>query len=362
MKSWKIDRLGGKLSFVDVPLPEVRPGSVLVRVESQALMSYLKPYVEGKLPAYRAPEDFTPGGNAIGTVEALGDDVWHLKKGQRVVTSSHLVARENVQEPGQILVGVTSPGGIGDALQSSWKDGTLAEYVLLPAQVVTPIEGLDHYEIPQLGAITRCIVPFGGLTRGRLQAGETVVVNGASGAYGSAATLVALAMGASRVVAAGRSKETLDRLAKAGGDRVFPVVLTGDVAKDTEALRDAANGGAHLAFDQVGNAKDPNSTLAALGSLYRWGRIVLMGSSAVPIPINYLQMMFNNWEIIGNFMHPQGAYLPLLSLVRSGQLDLSPIKAKVFSLPELEPAIEYASKAGSLEITVVTSNLASLNG
>ena len=73
-------------------------------------------------------------------------------------------------------------------------------------------------------------------------------------------------------------------------------------------------------------------------------------------------MMFNNWEIIGNFMHPQGAYLPLLSLVRSGQLDLSPIKAKVFSLPELEPAMEYASKAGSLEITVVTSNLASLNG
>jgi len=102
MKSWKIDRLGGKLSFVDVPIPEVRPGSVLVRVQSQALMSYLKPYVEGKLPAYRAPEDFTPGGNAIGTVEAVGADVWHLKKGQRVVTSSYLVARENVAPPSLI--------------------------------------------------------------------------------------------------------------------------------------------------------------------------------------------------------------------------------------------------------------------
>jgi len=181
-------------------------------------------------------------------------------------------------------------------------------------------------------------------------------VNGASGAYGSAATLVALAMGASRVVAAGRSKDTLDKLAKVGGERVIPVVLTGDVTKDTEALRGAANGGAQLAFDQVGNAKDPNSTLAALGCLYRWGRIVLMGSSAVPIPINYLQMMFNNWEIIGNFMHPQGAYLPLLSLVRSGQLDLKPIQPKVFSLPDLEPAMEYAGKAGSLELTVVTSS------
>ena len=68
MKTCKIDRLGGKLSYVDVPVPDVRPGSVLVRVHSQSLMSYLKPYAEGKLPAYRAPENFVPGGNAIGTV------------------------------------------------------------------------------------------------------------------------------------------------------------------------------------------------------------------------------------------------------------------------------------------------------
>jgi hypothetical protein len=42
MKAWKIERLGGKLSFVEAPIPEVRPGSVLIRVEAQSLMSYLK--------------------------------------------------------------------------------------------------------------------------------------------------------------------------------------------------------------------------------------------------------------------------------------------------------------------------------
>ena len=355
MKTWKIDRLGGKLSYVDVPVPDVRPGSVLVRVESQSLMSYLKPYVEGKLPAYRAPENFVPGGNAIGTVEAVGKDVWHLTKGQRVVTSSHLVAGENVQEPGQILIGVTSPGGVGDALQHSWKDGTLAEFVLLPAETITPIEGLDDYSLPQLTAITRCVVPFGGLVRGRLRAGETVIVNGASGAYGSAAVLVALAMGAARVVALGRKRKTLDELARAGGSRVVPVVGEGDVEKDIAALRSGAGGGAHLAFDMVGNAKDPNSTLAALGSLHRWGRLVLMGSITAVLPIDSLMMMFNNLEIVGNFMYAQNAYLPLLALVRSGQLDMSPIKPKEFKLPELEQAMEYASTAHNLELVVVTS-------
>lgn len=354
MQAWQIDQLGGQLSWVDVPVPEVRPGSVLIHVETQSVMSYLEPYVAGRLPAYRAPRDFIPGGNAIGTVAAVGTDVWHLRKGQRVVMSSHLVAQENVAEPGQILIGVTSPGGVGDALQAAWKDGTLAEYALVPAQTLTPIEGLDHIELPQLTAITRCVVPFGGLLRGRLVAGETLIVNGATGAYGSAAVLVALAMGAVRIVAAGRNKECLSRLAQHGGGRVVPVALSGNVEADTAALRTASDGGAQMALDMVGNAKDPNSTLAALGALRRWGRCVFMGSATVPIPVNYLLMMFNNLEIIGNFMYPQGAYLPLLALVRSGQLDLSPIRPVVFPLAQLHSAMQYAKDADSLEIVVMS--------
>lgn len=182
--------------------------------------------------------------------------------------------------------------------------------------------------------ITRCIVPFGGLVRGRLKAGETVIVNGATGAHGSAAVLVALAMGAARVVAAGRNEEVLESLAKAGGPRVVPVQLAGDIAKDAVALRLACDGGAHLAFDIVGEAKDPNSTLAALGSLYRRGRLVLMGSTTAPVPINYMLTMFNSLEIIGNFMYPHDAYLPLPALLHSGQLDMSAIIPKVFSLTD----------------------------
>ena len=358
MKAWKIDRLGGKLRYMDTPTPEVRPGSVLIRVETQSLMSYLKAYLEGELDAYRAPEDFIPGGNALGVIEEVGADVWSLKKGQRVVASSHLIARENVEEPGQFLIGVTSPGGIGDALQNSWKDGTLAEYALFPAQTVTPIEGLDDYSLQQLTGITRCVVPYGGLVRGRLAPGETVIINGATGAYGSAAVLVALGMGACRVIAAGRDKATLAEIANAGGSRVSPVVLSGDVERDVAALREAGGGGAHLAFDMVGNAKDPNSTLAALRALYRGGRIVLMGSSAAPVPINYTQVMFNNLEIIGNFMHAQNAYLPLLALIRSGQLDMTPIQTKVFSLSELKTAMEYAATAKALELAVISNTIA----
>ena len=109
MKAWQLERLGGELRFNNVRTPEPRPGSALVRIEASALMSYLKAYVEGKLPIYNPPPGpFTIGTNGIGVIEAVGRDVWHLKPGQRVVLSSHFVASENVEDPAQILIGLTS--------------------------------------------------------------------------------------------------------------------------------------------------------------------------------------------------------------------------------------------------------------
>ena len=90
-----------------VVLDLVMPG--LDGIEASALMSYLKAYVEGKLPVYNPPPGpFTIGTNGVGVVEAVGRDVWHLKPGQRVVLSSHFVAAENVEDPAQILIGLTS--------------------------------------------------------------------------------------------------------------------------------------------------------------------------------------------------------------------------------------------------------------
>jgi alcohol dehydrogenase len=42
MKAWRLERLGGDLSLKDVPVPEARPGGVLVRIQASSLMSYLK--------------------------------------------------------------------------------------------------------------------------------------------------------------------------------------------------------------------------------------------------------------------------------------------------------------------------------
>ena len=352
MKAWRLEKLGGHLALTDVPVPEPRPGSVLVKVEASALMSYLKAYVEGRLPFYNPPaKPFTIGTNAIGIVEAVGRDVWSLEQGQRVVVSSHFVARENVDDPAQVLIGLTAGAGSAGML-ADWPDGTLAEYALAPVEAVTPLHGLDGRDAAGLAAISRFIVPFGGLLRGRLEAGETLAVNGATGAYGTAAVLLGVAMGAGRIIAAGRSRDALAAVAQAAGPRVAPVALIGEAAADAEAIRDASGGGAHIAFDMVGNAADPRSTLAALTSLRRGGRLVLMGSMTVDLPIPYTQVMLNNWEILGQFMYPASAYRRLVDLVRAGLLDLAAIRPTVFPLTALREAMEAAAGAGNLEVVV----------
>jgi alcohol dehydrogenase len=352
MKAWRLDRLGGTLRFEDAPIPEARPGGIVVRIEASALMSYLKAYVEGRLPIYSPPDGpFTPGGNAIGIVHAIGPEVYHVKVGQRVVISSHVVANENVLEPAQFLLGITA-GPPGKSLQADWRDGTLAEYALVPKSCVTPIDALDAFSAAELAVLPRFAVPYGGMLRGRLAAGETIVVTGATGAYGSAAVLLSLALGAGRVVAAGRNQPALEALAQLGGSRVAAVALSGDVEADAKALRAAAGGGAQMGFDIVGGAQDPNASLATLKSLRRGGRLVLMGSMTVPLPISYLDVMLNNLEIIGQFMYPGDTFMRLIDLARAGLLDLGAIRVRSFDLEALPEAMEAAATADALECVV----------
>jgi alcohol dehydrogenase len=354
MKAWQLDGLGGKLTFEDVPLPEIRPGSVLVRIQASPLLSYLKDYVEGRLTFYRPPTGkFIPGTNGVGIIEKVGRDVWHLQPGQRVVFSPRFMAAENVSDPAQILIGLTAFGEGSAAVQADWRDGSLAEYALAPVTTITPADGLKAIDAAQLAVLNRFIVPFGGMLRGRLAVGETLVVNGASGAYGSAAVLLGIAMGAGRVIAVGRNQPALEAVANAGGVRVMPVHLTGDIATDAATIRRAAGGPADMAFDMVGRANDASATLASLHSLRRGGRLVLMGSMTAPLLLSYSDILWNDWEIIGQFMYPADAYRRLLDLVRAGLLNLSAIRPVIFKLDALLEAMETAATANNLECVVV---------
>ena len=362
MRAWRALE-NGRLELQDLPTPRPAAGGVVARMQAASMLSYLRHVLDGSLAYDTPPRPFTPGTNGIGVVEAVGEGVYHLKPGQRIVLDPHLVAHERVAEPAQILIGLTGmrsseaggPHAPTKALQAAWPDGTYAEMVHMPATVATPLPAaLDALPAAKLAAIAKFAVPYGGLLRMNLQAGETIVVNGATGYFGGAGAMLALALGAGRVVAAGRDAKALDDLAGAAGPRLVPVVLTGEVGRDVDALRAVAAGGADCALDLVGRAESAGATLATLRSLRRGGRLALMGSVRQPLPLTVGEMLGQDWTVMGVFMYPRDVPARLAKLIASGQLDLGLIRERAFPLADIEAAMNAAANMRSRDLTVLT--------
>jgi NADPH2:quinone reductase len=109
--------------------------------------------------------------------------------------------------------------------------------------------------------------------RGRLRAGETVLILGATGVSGSIAVAAAKRLGAGRVIAAGRNRMALQRAMRFGADATVELAPGTDL---TAAYRDAAGGTVDLVIDYLCGAPAE----AALDVLAIHGRVVLIGTSA----------------------------------------------------------------------------------
>ena len=157
------------------------------------------------------------------------------------------------------------------------RDGTHATHLVVEADAaVDKPAGISWDEAAGIG------VPFvtamEGLRRAGLpKPGETVLVNGATGNFGSAAVAVALAMGAACVVAPGRNEKVLADLVHRFGPRVRTVKLGGNEDDDRERMRRAAPGPIDCVLDLMPPSVTTPTVRAAIMTVRSYGRVVLMG-------------------------------------------------------------------------------------
>jgi len=354
-KGWRL-HAPGDLKLDEVATPKPALDGVVVRIEAAMVLSYAGKVLSGALPYSLPPMPFVPGTNAIGRVVSAGKNVFHVNDGDRVFLSPHLRADIPDREPPQILVGLTRMGDSPETrdMQSRWRDGAFTEMAHWPASCATPLRGLDRAPAHELLGLAKLIVPFGGLQRLGLQGGQTLIVNGASGYFGSGAVMVAIAMGAARVVAVGRNANALQSLRQVFGGRVVPAAVTGDdAARDLETIKQAAGSAADGAIDLLGNATSTSTTLSTLRALKRGGRLVIMGSANVPLEISFRELLANDWEVVGQFMYERNAPAKLASLAAEGLLDLGKINVRRFPLDDLPKAIDAAAAMQGLDLTAV---------
>jgi 2-desacetyl-2-hydroxyethyl bacteriochlorophyllide A dehydrogenase len=316
----------------DVPVPRPGPGQALLRVMSTTVCATDHKIATGQFPGTRYPH--IPGHEFAGEVVAVGSGVDEVRPGDRVGVEVHVgcggCARcleglyqlcENYGRPekGHAHIGFTVSGG-------------LAEYAAVPVKAL-------HRLPPKLswdeGAFTDNIgVALYSVERGRLQAGESVVVIG-PGAFGALAVQVARAMGAARVVLLGTRPERLARLEDSGADAL--IVARGDEA--VERVKEALGGrGADLAIEFAGSSE---AARQAIQVARRGGRVVLAGATGPGRELSGVDLstiVRGHLDIYGSLANPTGVSRRGLELIARRSVDVSPLITHHFPLDHFAEA------------------------
>ena len=349
MKAAVLKAWGQPLVIETVADPVMGTGEVLVDMAATNLPSYAAEVFSGARK-YPLALPAIPGAGGVGRVNAVGPDATRLAVGDWVYCDCTVRSRDDALSPDITLQGLSARGEGGLKLQQYFHDGPLAERMRIPTENAVRIGAIEATDAARWCALGIALVPYGGFLAAGLHAGETVLVSGATGNFGSAAVAVALAMGAACVVAPGRNERVLDDLARRFRPRLRPVKLSGDEAADREAMRTAAPGPIDCVLDILPPSVDASVARAALMTVRPYGRVVLMGGVGMlggnDLALPYPWIMRNCIAIHGQWMYPVTAGPRLAALARSGLLDLGHYEITEFALAGANEAVAHAAANG----------------
>lgn len=357
MKAALFSRIGETPVVCELPDPVAEAGDVVVDVVAAPVLAYANEVISGQRPMlFTLP--FAPGTGAIGRISAVGVGATNAEVGAWVYCDPTLRARDGHGLPTIALQGLTANGPAAMAVQRQYPNGSWAQKLCLPLENITELGEIDAADAARWLTVGTLLVPYGGLSSVGLTAGETVVVNGATGSFGSAAVAVALALGAACVVATGRNADVLDALARHHGGRVRIVHMSGDDAADTTTILAAADAPIDVVFDILPPQAQPTQVLVAIRAVRPGGRVCLMGGVGMAgggdLTLPYPWLMRNNITVRGQWMYPREAVPRLIALVRSGQLALDRYQITEFAIAEVADAIAHAARTnGPFDQTVL---------
>jgi NADPH:quinone reductase-like Zn-dependent oxidoreductase len=238
-----------------LPDPVPGPGELLVRVRAAAINYPDVLIIEDKYQ-FKPPRPFAPGGEIAGEVLGLGEGVTGWTVGDRLIAV---------------------PG---------W--GGLAEKIVIPAKTGIPLPAKRSFTDGAALLLTYATSIHALYDRGRLEAGETLLVLGAAGGVGLAAVELGKARGA-RVIAAVSSEDKAQAARHAGADAAIvypPGPFDKDGSKALAQMFKEAVGpdGADVIYDPVGG----DYAEPALRSIAWEGRYLVVGFPAgIPrLPLN----------------------------------------------------------------------------
>lgn len=316
MKAIRVHEFGDPeaMTVEEIPDPQPSPGKVLVRVHA-AGVNPVDTYIRSGIYAITPALPYTPGMDAAGIVEAIGDGVTRVSTGDRVYSAGTI-------------------------------SGAYAEKCLCTeAQVFALSEGVSFAQGAALG------VPYGTahralFHRGRAKEGDTVFVHGASGGVGIAAIQLAKAAGLTVIGSAG-SDAGLCLIAQQDADHQ---VNHYDADHMERVVEISGGNGVDIILEMLANV----NLGIDLPALARGGRVVVIGSRGT-VEVNPRDTMMRDADILGmTLMNATGPELDVIhGALREGLENgsLNPIVSRELTLaeaPEAHHAVIESSPLGKI--------------
>jgi NADPH:quinone reductase-like Zn-dependent oxidoreductase len=303
------------------PEPAERPGWVVVKLRAAALNWHDVLVRQGR---YVSPLPHVIGADGAGVRRDTGEDVV-------IVPSLYWGDHDDAPAPGWAILGDQLPG-------------TYAELVSVPEDCLAPkpagYSWLQAAALPLVGLTTYRAL----FTRGRLRAGETMLVVGAGGGIATTAVQLASHMGASIAV----TSSSPDKIARAVAEGAFGGVLHSDPdwPQQARALSPAGSG-FDLVLDPVG--RWPESICA----LRPGGRLVVLGASASEsATMDVRKFYFGQYDLLGTTMGNTRDFTSLLNLLTVRRIP-PPLIDRVFPLADAAQAHAHLELSSGFGKTVL---------
>jgi D-arabinose 1-dehydrogenase-like Zn-dependent alcohol dehydrogenase len=317
MRAVQLTQIGKALTNVDIPIPEIGPADVLIRVAAAGICHSDVRYRAGISQIDHLP--LTLGHEIAGRVEKVDSDVTHVAAGDRVCV--HYLVSCGACE--LCMRGLeqfcTTVQMIG-----KHRDGGYAEFVKVPVRNAFVLPD----EIPfEVGAIMMCssATSLHALNKTRFKAGESIAIFGFGG-LGFSALQLARAFDCGDVYVVEINPAKLASAASMGA-----MVIDARAGDPVEQIKEATAGiGVDVALELIGSAKTMRQAVLCLGPL---GRAALVGLTAASTSISpYTELINKEAEIIGVSDHLASELPVLVEFARSGKLCFPPDALRIVDL------------------------------
>lgn len=347
MRSLRKTEPGAGFVLQEIPVPELGPSDVLIRVEKAGVCGTdAHIYSWDKWAQNRVHPPLTIGHEFMGTVAAVGPAVRLVKTGDRVSAEGHIA-------DGTCFLCRTGEAHICEKVEIIGvdRDGAFADYIAMPEVNVWP---LDPAIPDEFAAI---FDPLGNAVHTVMAAGvsvKSVVITGV-GSIGLMAIPVARAAGASAVYAIDVNPAKLQLAKTLGADETFSATDPNLVAE----IHERTNGdGVDVLLEMSGSGQAIDNGLRMVRN---GGTAALLGIPSDSVNINLAErIIFKGLKVLGiNGRRMFETWYETQALVRSGRVDLRPIITHVLPFEQFDRAFELMHSGEAAKIVLdLTGDLA----